>query len=449
MKDEKYTVVLPIEIKRRELAGKLLLASTLVRRGYEVNIGSLDINSSLDILEPDVYFALSAVRRKVRLERLKKLEECNTTTVVLDTEGSAFGGVEEFRPRVSPEILEYTDLYCAWGSKAATAAARAYDGDDLQIEQTGNPRFDVLQKPFRKVYESNQQRIQQQYGDFILVNTNFSVNHQNIDHHRNSALNDLTDMYQIQSRLIGNFIDLVCEISKDIDDMSVVLRPHPSEDPLLYEKLFFPYDDVYVTNEGEVRPWILAANAVIHNNCTTGVTSAMLGTPVFSFTPDGLFEGSVPDIVSESAKSSKKLIQKVKDAVRSNQEYIMDSNQKSVLSENIDNLDYSSSEKIAGIIDSFDLQNRGTFNDNFDISNKRRLKRILVKTLGDQRFEKIYYDKLKRGRDTEYKFSNTTTEEIINKVDEFPDRIIPDDIVIRSIDNVRYGFELSTENECD
>jgi hypothetical protein len=42
---------------------------------------------------------------------------------------------------------------------------------------------------------------------------------------------------------------------------------------------------VRVTNEGNVVPWILASQAVIHNGCTTGVEAYVLGVAAVSYRP--------------------------------------------------------------------------------------------------------------------------------------------------------------------
>jgi hypothetical protein len=40
---------------------------------------------------------------------------------------------------------------------------------------------------------------------------------------------------------------------------------------------------VQVTNEGNVVPWILASEAVIHNCCTTGLEAYVMGVPAISY----------------------------------------------------------------------------------------------------------------------------------------------------------------------
>jgi len=149
---EHKKVLLPVEIKQRELTGKLLLTLKLVERGHTVYLGSLDIETAIDQIKPDIYFELSAVNRDGRRSRLRRLKECDVTNLIMDTEGSAFGNTDDFRPRVSEEIFAHTDYYCAWGSKSANIAQEQNKTSDVRIEITGNPRFDMLQKPYNEVY---------------------------------------------------------------------------------------------------------------------------------------------------------------------------------------------------------------------------------------------------------------------------------------------------------
>lgn len=56
-------IALPIETKARELDGKLWLAKNLIARGYKVALGKCsEIMGNLDIICPDVVFAVSAGR---------------------------------------------------------------------------------------------------------------------------------------------------------------------------------------------------------------------------------------------------------------------------------------------------------------------------------------------------------------------------------------------------
>jgi hypothetical protein len=62
-----------------------------------------------------------------------------------------------------------------------------------------------------------------------------------------------------------------------------VVRPHPSENQQVYHDIAGQCERVAVTNEGNVVPWLMAAKALIHNGCTTGVEAFAVDTPALSY----------------------------------------------------------------------------------------------------------------------------------------------------------------------
>jgi hypothetical protein len=70
--------------------------------------------------------------------------------------------------------------------------------------------------------------------------------------------------------------------SSDVD--RIVVRPHPTEDHETWRKWANPLN-IEVRHEGGAIEWMLAAEAVIHAGCTTGIEGLMLDRPVFSYVP--------------------------------------------------------------------------------------------------------------------------------------------------------------------
>jgi hypothetical protein len=63
----------------------------------------------------------------------------------------------------------------------------------------------------------------------------------------------------------------------------VVVRPHPTENPQVYHDIAAGCARVKVTNEGNVIPWLMAARALVHNSCTTGVEAYIMQVPAVTF----------------------------------------------------------------------------------------------------------------------------------------------------------------------
>src|SRR6185369_9253189 len=72
---------------------------------------------------------------------------------------------------------------------------------------------------------------------------------------------------------------LVQSILDEIPEVSVVLRPHPSERIDTWVTAFNAHPRLTVVREGAPIPWILASEALVHTNCTTGVEAIGLDHP--------------------------------------------------------------------------------------------------------------------------------------------------------------------------
>jgi len=154
----------------------------------------------------------------------------------------------------------------------------------------------------RSFYERDAHELRRIYGDFILVNTNFN--------HVNAFSPDLNLFRPVQKpgeqpkfgraakgmsrdyaeglrdhkqAILEDFQRLIPSLEKAFPEYTIVTRPHPTENQEIYRNIAAQCERVRVTNEGNVVPWILASEAVIHNGCTTGVEAYALGVPAISY----------------------------------------------------------------------------------------------------------------------------------------------------------------------
>ena len=77
--------------------------------------------------------------------------------------------------RLSPVAIAYVSHLFAWGDDNFHLW-RAYPDlpEQVPIHVTGNPRGDMLRPEMRGYYAKEADGLCAQYGDFLLVNTNFS-----------------------------------------------------------------------------------------------------------------------------------------------------------------------------------------------------------------------------------------------------------------------------------
>jgi hypothetical protein len=87
----------------------------------------------------------------------------------------------------------------------------------------------------------------------------------------------------LKEAVFRDFQEMIPELDRLFPDHNIIVRPHPTENPEVYKAIAKRCQHVTVTNEGNVVPWILAAQALIHNGCTTGVEAYVMGVPAITY----------------------------------------------------------------------------------------------------------------------------------------------------------------------
>ena len=172
------TIIMPVESQVRELDAKVLLSCLAAERGFPVVIGSRAfVHFMVDRIPRGVYLAKSMRTLSIRMFAI--LRRLGHEIVAWDEEGLVRWPDEEYyRWRLSPVTLAQVSHLLAWGEDDADVLRHysGYPGTPIHI--TGNPRIDLLRPELRDFYREKADRLRQEYGDFVLINTNFSkVNH--------------------------------------------------------------------------------------------------------------------------------------------------------------------------------------------------------------------------------------------------------------------------------
>jgi hypothetical protein len=172
----------------------------------------------------------------------------------------------------------------------------------MPIHVTGNPRSDMLRPELRSFYDPEAEEIRKAHGDFILVNTNF--NHVNAFYPAQNLFRPVKnegEEPQFGKAAVGmsreyaeglrdhklavfkTFKQLIPILDRAFADHTIIVRPHPTENQQIYKDIASDCQRVKVTNEGNVVPWLMATDVVIHNGCTTGVEAYMMKVPAVSY----------------------------------------------------------------------------------------------------------------------------------------------------------------------
>ena len=301
----KACLIIPVENQVRELDPKLLLACIAARRGFSVIIGShREIDLRISFLPQGLYLNKSMTDRNLKMFRI--MDNLGHEILTWDEEALVHLPDETYYSRrLSPTAIRYNSQLFAWGEDNAELWRRYPDlPPDLPIHVTGNPRSDMLRPDLRPYYEPEAQQLKNDYGDFILINTNF--NHVNAFFPAQNLFRPVKragDTPQFGKAAVGMsreyaeglrdhkenlfnaFKQLIPALDKAFPDHKIIVRPHPTENQRVYKNIAGDCRNVQVTNEGNVVPWLMAAKAVIHNGCTTGVEAYVMGVPAVSYRP--------------------------------------------------------------------------------------------------------------------------------------------------------------------
>ncbi len=310
------SLILPCENRTRELDGKLLLGCVAAERGFRVFIGAKrEINIQAVRLPRSIYLQKSLSKRSYRMYDI--LERLGHWIVTADEEGVVYySGKHLWHDRMHPKTFAKARALLAWGPDNEELWRRypAFPGAPIVV--TGNPRIDLLRPELRSFFDDEVKEIRARLGPFVMINTNFGgVNHyfprRSVDLHRaEAAENDRSKAETFEvglSRhllaLFRAFVTMLPALARALPDRTIVVRPHPSEshDPWLRAAHDCP--NVHVIHEGNVVPWLIASDALIHNGCTTGLEGHILGTPVIAYEPVTAepFDLHLPNDVSHRA----------------------------------------------------------------------------------------------------------------------------------------------------
>ena len=314
---------IPIETKVREFLPKTLLGCWAAQSGFEVVIGHNEgIYRCLRTMGRGIYLGYGATNLHVRL--YKEIRGYGHRVTAWCEEGLSILDKDDYaRFRIDPVLPQYADLFFAWGNFQAEAVkGRLLHKPDMVV-LSGNPRIDILRPPFSRVFDEEVDGISAKYAPFILVNTNFGISNnffrpdfvfEKLMARKRAEDPDhelfIKDWIEHNRFSYLEFTRAVEELCARFPEHQVVVRPHPSENHDNWRQALAGRKNAHVIHQGSAIPWMLAAEILIHNACTTGVECYFLGKKPISYRPkdSDLFEPRLPKLVSSPAFSLEELM---------------------------------------------------------------------------------------------------------------------------------------------
>lgn len=307
---KKVNLLFPMEILNRELDFRLFQAVKSAREEARIFIGQYDaMYRAAETMRHGLYVGKnirpssekqSDASHKMH-SRLDTLRERGFRLMHLDEEGAVMAGEEDrwkqwLLRRLDVCSLDANEYACTWGDYQRDFYRSLNPPCKENVQTTGHPRFDLYKPKHRAFYDADVQRIKNTYGEYVLINTNFSfVNNRNGsrvsfssrffygDPKEGSARLDHIHHWAHTSRTLINFVTLVMRLSIEMPHLNFVIRPHPSENVNYYLSIFEASKNVHVVHEGSVGPWLLASKALIHDGCTTAIEAHFCDVPVINY----------------------------------------------------------------------------------------------------------------------------------------------------------------------
>jgi surface carbohydrate biosynthesis protein len=327
MSKSRRRLTIPVEVFNREFDAKVLLSCFAAERGFSVILGEKhEIKLNLASLPRSIFIPTNLHPRNQVTNTL--LNNLGHTLVGSDEEAIVYCSPEVYvKEKLGTEVFPQPKLFFAWGPENSRIWKMQHNYNEMPIHITGNPRTDLLRPELRPYWSDQVESIRKRFGRIILINTNFGkLNHfrPNKGDERKAldmaALSpskvDESELGMAKHRLtlFQFFQEMVGKVAEAFPNHTVLIRPHPSESHESWIQAAKGCANVQVHIEGHVIPWLLAADSIIHNSCTTGLEGYLLGRPVFSYQPitSERFDKKLPNTLSHKATSCEELIQLIK-----------------------------------------------------------------------------------------------------------------------------------------
>lgn len=295
-------ILLPIETINREIDFKLVLAALLSGKKNKIYIGQHNfLNSLMDQFKNGLYIGKNVFPRSAANEKgetINKIKSRGFKVIYLHEEGAVFKGdpnnwKETLNRQYNTGFFDQNDVVCNWGKfQNQHDISRA---DHLNIQVTGHPRFDLYKPKWKAYFEIETSDIKKKYGDYILINGNYGLyNHgrgasyvfskeANYDVDNPVSRMDRVSFIKFSGMQCLSMIELTHQLALNYKHKNFIYRPHPSENHEFYKDIFRGVPNIFVNHDGPVSTWILGAEAIIHDGCTTALEAAIAEKPVINY----------------------------------------------------------------------------------------------------------------------------------------------------------------------
>ena len=308
-------LVIPIEIKNRELQGACLLAKVFCDNGWEVYIGQKQqLFPYIKTFKKAVWYLKSIVPGEISL--LKKIKESDNFICTFDVEGLVTDSYSKHvYTRYNENTICLADLIFFWNKFHYNLAK------NISKKKVLN-KFYITGSPIMDTWKLNVKKKKPKYilicSSFTLVNNINGANflnlfYDNIDKKYINSYKKYLKKFLVYYKIgFNSYLEILSKIFYKYKKKKFIIRPHPAEDLEKWKYFIKKFNNVFIDNKTDLTEQINNSSKVIHFNSTAGAQSIIQGKETLMYFP---FEKKRNDLSSPIFRKNNAIIYNKKDFI--------------------------------------------------------------------------------------------------------------------------------------
>lgn len=293
-------VVISVEFGIREFDSHLALAHKLASKGFSClllhdqlakTVCKLLASSEHSYILVDKAASVSCIHKRISYNKKGPRSLCyilnqESFVNISPSKGDIFleTTLGKYYDPLSYNLL---DRVFTFGDHSSKVIESIHPRLSSKITSTGSPRLDLLHNKYEFFYKQEADALSLIYGDYILFNdahllpeTNTSPGQIDLDIPKAwKADKDYLSAYQIwrdeqtlyNRKFVPRAAQLLNAYALKYPNKNIIVRPHPNNTASLWSNALKPSPNIHIINIMAVEPWILSADLVLTDGCTTGI----------------------------------------------------------------------------------------------------------------------------------------------------------------------------------
>lgn len=316
---KKKNLIIPIEIKSREIEGAVCLASEALKMGWRVVIGQKQqIWPFIKTFSPSFFYLKAIVPSdEQNLRIIKEAKHCVST---LDVEGLVLGkeplGIVR---RFSKETIKLADLIFYWGNYQYEKVKQVFPQVKKKSIITGSPIVDSWKISSNKIFTKKDNKN-------ILISMNFARSDPKLAKIKylvekktfgrlkltKEQIKIFDNEYSLKKISFTQFVEMTKYLAENLKNYNIVVRPHPEENISRYEFLK-SYKNLIIDNHTDRVKQLRRSKIFIHFNSTMSVQAKYFNNKVIMYNP--IVDGKMLDVLSPVPLKISTNVKNLKDLV--------------------------------------------------------------------------------------------------------------------------------------